>query len=121
MVIAGQLRPWHHLVGDGLTAEFAASSEALAGVQRDNGSSPHPDAHFAALSMQSAFLHGRTPMRSVECATYATAQPRYFRLLSVRPAAVVITSATRKNSKVRGHPRCCCRPPTRCQSALGDS
>lgn len=102
-VCAGQLQPWHHLVGDGLISELAASSDALAPSHPDNGTSPHPDAHFAALLRQSAFLHGRTALRTAECATHATTRPRFFNLLPpVRPAAAVLTAATRKNSKVRG-------------------
>lgn len=100
----GQLQPWHHLVGHGLISEIAASSEDLAKTHPDNGTSPHPDAHFAALTRQSAFLHGRTSLRTTECATYATMRPRLFNILPpVRPAAVVLAAATRKNSKVQ----CC--------------
>lgn len=115
------MEPWHHLVGDGLVRELAASSEALADELGGNGTSPHPDAHFAALSIQSAFLHGHTPMRSGECAAYATARPRLFNLLPpVRPASVVITAATRKNSKVCRRPAARAQPvrPSRAQQML---
>eukprot|EP00892_Ulva_mutabilis_P011458 jgi/Ulvmu1/8685/UM047_0025.1 len=99
-IASGQMRPWEHLVGGGLTAEFAATSEALAHSHSDNGTSPHPDAHFAALAMQASFLYGRAPMRTTECAAYTTTQPRFFKLLPPkRPPAVTITAATRKNSK----------------------